>query len=123
MARAKVTKDVFDLVKLLLKGGAKASKVAELAHVSAWTINYIRKAASIDEYFELTKRAHGGETQKPAEIVEKPVVSGSWTLDRLFDEAKKQTALLTSISDKLAYIVIQLDGAPEGTKDNAQQDD
>lgn len=123
MARAKVTKDVFDLVKLLLNGGATAAKVAELTHVSTWTVYHIRQAKDLDDYFAISHREPKQEEHKPAEIVEKPAVSGSWTLERIFDEAKKQTALLTAISDKLAYIVVELTGTPEGTGENAQQDD
>lgn len=123
MARAKVTKDVFDMVKLLLNGGATAAKVSELTRVSTWTVNYIRRAKDLDDYFAISHREPKREPQKPPEIVEKPAVSASWMLERIFDEAKKQTALLTAISDKLAYIVVELTGTPEGTGENAQQDD
>ena len=123
MARAKVTKESFDLVKLLLNGGATAAKVAELTHLSTWTVAYIRRAKDIDDYFMISHREPKREPQKPTETAEKPAVSGSWTLERIFDEAKKQTALLTAISDKLAYIVVELAGTPERTGENAEQDD
>lgn len=123
MARAKVTKDVFDMVKLLLNGGATVAKVAELTRVSTWTVYCIRRAKDLDDYFVISHKEPKRKEQKPPEIVEKPAVSGSWTLERIFDEAKKQTALLTAISDKLAYIVVELTGTPEGTGKNAQQDD
>ena len=123
MGKAKVTKYVFDLVKLILKGGATIEKAAEMARLSPWTIRAIKNAGTIEEYYSMTRRSRKTETQKPQETDEKPAVSGSWMLERIFDEAKKQTALLTAISDKLADIVVELTGTPEGTGENAEQDD
>lgn len=120
----RITEDVFATTKAILAGGKTQGETARLVGISGNTVNRIARAASFAEYVDITYANGCGKGVTKSEMKgEKPAVSGSWTLERIFDEAKKQTALLTAISDKLAYIVVELTGTPEGTGENAEQDD
>lgn len=120
----RITEDVFAMVKAILAGGKTQGETARLVGISGNTVNRISRSASYADYIDIAyANGCGKGVTKSEKNGEKPAISGAWMLERIFDEAKKQTALLTAISDKLAYIVVELTGTPEGTGENAQQDD
>ena len=120
----RITEDVFAMVKAILAGGKTQGETARLVGISGNTVNRIAHAVSLKEYVDITYANGCGKGVTKSEMKgEKPAISGAWMLERIFDEAKKQTALLTAISDKLAYIVVELTGAPEGTEENAEPHD
>lgn len=120
----RITEDVFAMTKAILAGGKTQGETARLVGISGNTVNRIARAASFEEYVDITYANGCGKGVTKSEMKgEKTAISGAWMLERIFDEAKKQTALLTAISDKLAYIVVELTGAPEGTGENAEPHD
>ena len=142
----KVTKGVFDAVKILIAGGAKVGEVCKYMKISDTTFYIIRDSETYEEYQQYVAdkiakqnaaRAARRDAEKKqaaqeaaekvgavkaADLIEKqpetPVVQPQIIEHRqsvtlmanhyLMEEVKKQTELLTVISNKLLYIVEQL---------------
>ena len=128
----KVTKGIFDAVKLLLASGAKYAEIMKYFNLSKATISYINHAESHEEYLialqvhnERNRKAVAAIKAKEKEQTENPVsekavsqvvqVQLPYTLTQ---EMKRQNALLEGISNKLAFIVQELCGV----KVNAESD-
>lgn len=132
--KIKVTKGVFDAVKLLLRSGATASEIKKYFDICGDVVSWIRQAETYEEYtnanYERNQRriekrqkaaiaikAKEQQAEQPAQDVKQVVqVQLPYILTQ---EIKRQNELLEAISNKLAYIVQDLYGG----KANAEQGD
>ena len=113
----RITEDVFKTVKAILKGGTTQGETARLVGISGNTVNRISRVNTFDEYVDMVyANGCGKGVTKSEKNGEKPTISNGWAAEMLLAEARKQTALLTGISDKLAYIVTELTGAGENAE-------
>lgn len=125
----KVTEGVFRSVKLLIKDGATSREIGEYFKISTATVSIIRNSETYEEYkhnaLEVSQRkrikreqaaaiaikakeqAQKAETQEAEQPKASPV-AGSYQMNRLIEEMKKQNEMLAHISNKLAFIVEQL---------------
>ena len=131
--KIKVTKGVFDAVKLLLQNGATASEIKKYFNICSDVVSWIRQAETYEEYmnanFERNQRRIENrqkaavaikakeqqaeqkaeqQTEQPAQDVKQVVQVQLPYL--LTQEIKRQNELLEAISNKLAYIVQDLYG-------------
>lgn len=125
----KVTENVFRVVKLLIKDGAKSREISEYMKISTATVSIIRNSETYEEYkhnaLEVSQskrfkreqaaaiaiKAKEQEQKAETQEVEQPKASpfaGSYQMNRLIEEMKKQNEMLAHISNKLAFIVEQL---------------
>lgn len=129
----KVTKGVFDAVKLLLQSGATASEIKKYFDICGDVVAWIRQAETYEEYinanYERNQRrienrkkaaiaAKSKEqqaeqkteqrTEQPAQDVKQTVMVQLPYI--LTQEIKRQNELLEAISNKLAFIVQDLYG-------------
>lgn len=130
-ASNKVTEQVFDAVKFMVKGGASISKISSAMGLSTVTISYIKRANTYEEYRkvlhvvnEKKKERKAGkktgnatpmikpEEKRAEEKVEIPqVVDYRITLvanQYMAEQLAKQTELLTLINNKLTLIAEDL---------------
>ena len=130
--RIKVTQGIFDAVKICLKSGNSVAETARFMKLSQDVVRMMRDAETLDEYRAImaAKSAHAKQNKQVAAIkakqaeqpekpVQQPVVetpqevrhSVQVQATRYMEELmRKQTELLTAISNKLAYIVDELTG-------------
>lgn len=121
----KVTEKVFEMVKVLQKGGMSAVATAESLNLGRSTVGFIRKANTFDEYnntiIENHKRKMAKrnavkkveEEVKPVEKEQPKVVEHHQTISLvanqyLMEQLCKQTELLTLINNKLTLIAEDL---------------
>lgn len=118
----RLTEEKFDMVKTLLKGGAKAAKVSEYVGLSTHTIYIIGKSDSFQDYQKKVadriekkaQRASGTdtETEIPAEgepkVIEHRQTITVQATHYMMVELQKTNELLAGISAKLAFLVEQL---------------
>lgn len=135
MAKMKVTKGIFEAVKMLTKGGASIDECAEYMGISPATVSRIRTAENYEEFQqarrlaaiaaqkrEQEKKEREKQPEKPVEQpapVAQPVQPAPQVIEHrqtvtvqathyMMEELKQQNELLKSISNKLAFIVEQL---------------
>ena len=123
-----MTQNLFNCVKRLLKDGASAKEIAEYLDLSTSTIWRVRDSETLEEYDNNTKvrtaqaraiAAKGRENaaeQTPQQVEHIHHHEQSVTVianHYMAEELRKQTELLTIISNKLAYIVDDLYGTPQ----------
>ena len=128
----KITKGVFDAVKILLQGGASVKEISKYLGISDSTIYVIRDSEKYEEYEQFVAekcakrnaaRAIKRREEKAAQPVEQPDIkqeehvkeskspsafASVYQVNRLIEEMTKQNEHLKNISNKLAYIVEQL---------------
>lgn len=125
----KVTKGVFDAVKLLLQSGATASEIKKYFNICGDVVGWIRHAETYEEYTNanyernqrrIEKRQKAAvaikakeqqaeqRTEHPAQDVKQTVMVQLPYI--LTQEIKRQNELLEAISNKLAFIVQDLYG-------------
>ena len=122
--RKRITENIYNAVKLILKGGATAQEAAEAMGISSNSVYRINKASSYDEYVNMAYkngsfRYRAQEKKEREERQETPqakpqIVSVPWQVTQ---EMRKTNELLESISRKLAFIVDELTVTP-GAKGN-----
>lgn len=132
----KITLQVYNAIRLLIKGGATNGECAEYMHVSVNTVSRIRNSDSYESYKSAAKAAgwvkYGKKKEEPKQetpqevkpeapqIVEhRQTVTVPWQVTQ---EIRKTNELLESISRKLAFIVDELTTPCKEGKSNAQQD-
>ena len=111
--KPKVTENLFKAAKTLIKGGATNKEVAEYLCISAWTVNEIKKSEDYIEYKNnVCARYSGSKKEQKQQIQENPVSivehKQSVTIQAnhyVEMELKKQTEILTLLSNKLTYIM------------------
>ena len=121
-AKPKVTEELFQTVKCMLKGGATLAKCGEATGLSVPSISFIKNTDTLEKYREAVlqskrKRKNAGEeTVQKEEAKETPVpqvVEHHQTItlianQYIADQMKKQTELLTLINNKLTLIAEDL---------------
>ena len=127
----KVTEQVFDTVKFMVKGGASISQCSKAVGVCPATISFIKRAETFEEYRELMYRNSGGYKkrlkkeaeakpvveEKKEEKVEPPVKAEPQVVEHritlvanqyMTEQLQKQTELLTLINNKLTLMCEEL---------------
>lgn len=133
----KVTPQKFDAVKIMIKGGASCKEVQKYMGISAPVFYRIKNSAGYAEYRDMVaemdlkkkqsaekkKAEKKNQVQKPAteEQPKQPsgmdIMANTYKMTQLIEAVKKQTEVLTLISNKLAYIVEELAGVPVTKKE------
>ena len=117
MSYQKVTSEVFNMVKIMLKGGATIAQISEICHISSWSINFIKKAESLEDYFRISKReSRKKEDTEPVNVPAERQTIVIQASHYMLEEQKKTNELLKAISNKLAFIVTELTGAGENAE-------
>jgi len=134
----KVNRDRFNVIKMLLNSGCPKSEAAKYMKVSEWVIRQVAKLESYEEYEQMLaernlayqKKAAANrankEKDKQKEVAEEPVVQQCDSRQTIvvqashymLEEQKKTNELLTSISNKLAFIVEELTGNEKNKEEN-----
>lgn len=126
----KVTAQVFDTVKFMVKGGASIAQCAKSIGVCPATISYIKRAETYDEYRSIMLNASGGHKQKlkkeaeqkamnekEEEVKQNPVKEEPQIVEHritlvanqyMTEQLQKQTELLTLINNKLTLMCEEL---------------
>lgn len=139
MSNKVVDKRRFDAIKIMIESGAKNEEIEKFMNVSTWVICKVKKSETYEEYRNIIaainlkkkekrereeeKAAAEKETKKPepeqkttgpvaAPVTGTDIMASTYKLTQLIDAVKKQTEVLTLISNKLAYIVEELAGVP-----------
>lgn len=118
-----VTQSMFNCVKRLTEGGAPVDEICDYLKISATTVQRIRRAESLEEYKSMTyvavRAARANKSPEPEtepapqvqEVIHKHEQSVTLVANHyMAEELRKQTELLTLISNKLAFIVDELTG-------------
>lgn len=122
-----ITEKTFNAVKILLKGGAKAAEISDYLGISRSSIDRIKASETFEEFLEarraaafMAKKAAEEKLKEEKQKEEEPAGGTSEQVIRkeqsvtiianhyMAEELRKQTELLTLISNKLAFIVEQL---------------
>ena len=127
----KVTKGVFEAVKILLQGGASVKEICKYLNLSDYTIYVIKNVETYEEYEQHVaekiaksnaaraikqKQAQENKSEAPVEtkaatqVVEHRQTVVVQATHYMMEEMKKTNELLTTISAKLAFIVDELTG-------------
>ena len=124
----KVTKSKFEAVKILLQGGASVKEIGKYLDLSDNTIYVIKTCEKYEDYEQYVaekiaksqaaraiKQKKAQEEQKvekkedpPVQVVEHRQSVTIQATHYMMEELKKQNELLTLISNKLTFIVEQL---------------
>ena len=118
--RTRITENIYNAVKLILRGGAKTKQAAEAMGISVNTVHRINKTESYQEYVNLAYmngsawyREQEKQDKKPEEKIE-PLkqaggqLSSGYQLNRIYEALKEQNELLKLLSNKVAFIVDEL---------------
>lgn len=108
----RITEQVFNGVKAMLKGGASQKEAAGYAGVCVNTVYRIQKAASYDEYLGYAyangRNAYPAENpHNKQETKQTVIVQATWQMTQ---EMQNTNKLLEQISNKLAFIIDELCG-------------
>lgn len=121
--RTRITENIYNAVKLILRGGAKAKVAAETMGISVNSVHRINKSESYDEYVNMAymngsaryreqeKKEKEESKQTPqAETLKLPggQLSSGYQLNRIYEALKEQNELLKLLSNKVAFIVDEL---------------
>ena len=121
--RTRITENIYNAVKLILRGGAKTKEAAEAMGISVNTVHRIGKANSYDEYVNMaymngSARYREQEKKEKEERQEKPqaeplkqqggTLSAGYQMNRIYELLKQQNEILTMLSNKVAFIVDEL---------------
>lgn len=134
--RSKVTQGIFDAVKICLKSGNSVAETARFMKLSQDVVRMMRDAETLDEYRAImaAKSLHNKQNRQIAAIKAKQAEKPAQPVQQVMpltevpnelrynvqvqatrymeEQIRKQTELLTIISNKLAYIVDELTGTP-----------
>ena len=118
MATGKVTPNFYEVVKIMLMGGASVKECADFMKTSPHTVYDIKNTDCFDDYKQKMatyslKRKKPEKPETPEAVVtddKKPggTMSANYQINRIYELLKAQNELLTLISNKLAYIVESL---------------
>ena len=141
---SKVTLNIYNAVKIMLKAGATNKEIAQYMGLSATTIGYIKASESYEEYKQIAYESSGrykkmmkaikakeAEEKKNEQTKEESPVKEETTPQvvehrqtvtlvanhYMAEEMKKQTELLTLINNKLTLIAEDL-GCFKEVKEN-----
>lgn len=121
--RTRITENIYNAVKLILRGGAKMTEAAEAMGISVNSVHRINKANSYNEYVNMaymngSARYREQEKKEKEEQQETPQaetlklpggqLSSGYQLNRIYEALKEQNELLKLLSNKVAYIVDEL---------------
>lgn len=124
--RKRITENIYNAVKMILKGGATAQETAKAMGISTNSVYRINKCGTYEEYVNLahmngsaryregTKQETEQKTEQKAEAIAEPVkqqggtLSAGYQLNRIYDALKEQNEILRSLSNKVAFIVDEL---------------
>ena len=140
----KVTEEIFDTVKFMVKGGASISKCSKTLGLCPATISYIKRAKTFEEYRQIVQETNlkkiakrkGLTAEKPEpqtveehkEEIKEEVTATPQTIEYhvtlvanqyMAEQLKKQTELLTLINNKLTLIAEDLGCFREEKLNNA----
>jgi len=121
----KMTTKLFDAIKIMTKGGATLQEISTYLDVSTATISRVRTAETFEEYknvcaarsiayrqkLEAKKAEEQNNVQevKPTPtVVERPQVIQVQATHYMMEELRKLNETMTLISNKLSFIVDQL---------------
>ena len=118
ITRTRITENIYNAVKLILKGGAKASEAAEAMGISLNSVHRIKKSESYVDYVNFaymngSNRYRSKEQEAPKEEkadLKQPggTLSSAYQMNRMCEALKEQTELLKLLSNKVAFIVDEL---------------
>ena len=114
MLATKITKNIFSAIKTLQQGGAKPGEAAGYMNISPSQAGRIFKCESFEEYENETFKivqAMRGEKQNSDKKEQSKEVHHTVEIQAthyMMEELKKQTKLLETISNKIAFIVDEL---------------
>jgi hypothetical protein len=139
----KVTKEKYDVIKILLKGGATVQEAADFVKLSTITVYAVRNSETFEEYEQIAvakkierkkrmaamkakeyeKKEEPKQEVKPEVKPEEPKPANPTVVKieathYMMQEMQRTNELLKGISAKLAFIVEEL----TGVKTNAEQD-
>ena len=115
----KITESMYNAIKILLKGGAKCKEAAEYMNVTLGSVYKVNNTENYEEFLQINAektakrmaaiKAKNPPQSTPITLPQHKPISGddSYQLVQLM---KKQSELLTLISNKLAFIVDELTG-------------
>ena len=117
--RTKITEQIFNTVKLILKGGTSAKETAETLGISVNSVHRIKKSESYPEYVEFARMNGSNRYAEPKELpgqteinidgLKVPVPESEAKGFELIREAiLKQTEVLELLSSKVSFIVDEL---------------
>ena len=129
ITRTKITENIYNAVKLILKGGSSTKEAAQVMGISTNSVLRIEKAASYADYLETAYQNGSARYKKPEPEPAKPEAPAVQVVEHrqnvtiqathyMQKELEKTNELLTLISSKLACIIDDLYGvkAKEETK-------
>lgn len=121
--RTRITENIYNAVKLILRGGAKTKEAAEAMGISVNSVHRIDKANSYDEYVNMaymngSARYREQEKKEKEERQEKPhgeplklpggQLSSGYQINRIYELLKEQNEILKLLSNKVAFVVDEL---------------
>ena len=120
MSYTKITDSVFWAAKTLFKGGASNKEVCDYLKLSSYTVNFIKKAETPEEYRNMVFAAHNpkpkkaeSEIQTPAQIIEHRQSVTIQATHYMETELRAHTEILKCISAKLANMMENMEKIQE----------
>jgi len=123
MAKNPLTQKKYSAIKIMLKAGTPVSEIVEYMEVSESVIYRVKNTEDYDEYQQsrrtaaiMAKGRENAAEQTPQQVEHIHHHEQSVTVianHYMAEELRKQTELLTTISNKLAYIVDDLYGTSQ----------
>ena len=115
MARqyTKITPQVFNAVKTLLKGGATQGEAANYMGISGNTVNRIAKAETFEEYTNIAYANGCGKGVPKGGLLTDDkqkggTISANYQMNRMYELLKQINETLTIMSNKLCFVVDEL---------------
>lgn len=124
--RKRITENIYNAVKMILKGGATAQETADAMGISTNSVYRINKSGTYSEYVNLaymngsaryratTKEETEPKAEPKAEPIAEPLkqqggtLSTGYQMNRIFEALKEQNEILRLLSNKVAFIVDEL---------------
>lgn len=128
--RKRITENIYNAVKMILKGGATAQETAKSMGISTNSVYRINKSGTYAEYVNLaymngsaryreatkqeTKQETEQKAEQKAEAIAEPVkqqggtLSAGYQFNRIYEVLKEQNEILRLLSNKVAFIVDEL---------------
>lgn len=120
--RKRITENIYNAVKMILKGGATAQETADAMGISTNSVYRINKSGTYSEYVNLAymngsaryRATTKEETEQKAEPIAEPMkqqggtLSAGYQINRIYELLKQQNEILTLLSNKVAFIVDEL---------------
>ena len=124
--RKRITENIYNAVKMILKGGATAQETADAMGISTNSVYRINKCGTYAEYVNLaymngsaryreaTKEETEQKAEQKAEQIAEPMkqqggtLSAGYQMNRIYEALKEQNEILRLLSNKVAFIVDEL---------------